>query len=204
MRSDKWLSVLVCGIPDRRNPPVLDKLLKQTEALSEVELLYLLDNRSMGVGEKRNTLLGAAIGDYLTFVDDDDDIADDYIDSILDALEDCNDDVVVFNQIAILMHTGVRHFCTYSIKHVNRTPRRAMLPRHGNNIYGDIDWSGPPAHTMVWRSELAKSEVFPPENFGEDAAWCDLVSAKAKSERRIDKTLYFYLFDPDKSRTRGL
>jgi Glycosyl transferase family 2 len=79
-------SILIAGIPERYHvvhPLLLSLLEHQAVArMPDVELLYLLDNRRRSVGAKRNALLGAATGEYVSFVDDDDQVANDYVQKI--------------------------------------------------------------------------------------------------------------------------
>lgn len=79
------LSILICTIDSRKNE--FNKLLTKLkmQALDEVEILSICDNKEMTIGAKRNKLLKMAEGDYVCFVDDDDSVSDDYINSILKA-----------------------------------------------------------------------------------------------------------------------
>ena len=55
-----------------------------------MEIIGLFDNKKRSVGEKRQDLLNLAKGQYLVFIDDDDRISDDYISSIIQAMnENC-------------------------------------------------------------------------------------------------------------------
>ena len=65
-------------------------------------------------------------------------------------------------------------------------------------------WSGPPAHTMVWRRELVKDISFNEQNFGEDVQWCDKACEKAKTEIVLTgEPLYYYQFNEATTATRG-
>ena len=69
------LSVLVPTITTRAE--VAERLFRSLEqriGSYPVELLMLRDNRWQNIGEKRNQLLRAATGEYITFLDDDDDL----------------------------------------------------------------------------------------------------------------------------------
>ena len=81
------LSILICTIDSRKNE--FNKLLTKLkiQALDEVEILSICDNKEMTIGAKRNKLLEMAEGDYVCFVDDDDSVSDDYINSILKAIK---------------------------------------------------------------------------------------------------------------------
>src|SRR5665213_1512186 len=93
------LSILICNVQKR-----LQKLSQLVEHLEKqahnkpVEILWLGDTKTMTVGEKRNKLLSISKGDYVCFVDDDDWVADDYIDEILNGIES-KPDCVTFNAI---------------------------------------------------------------------------------------------------------
>ncbi len=80
-------SILICGIPERYHSvqPLLYSLL-EAQAISrrpDVELLYFMDNKRRTVGAKRNALLSMAIGEYISFIDDDDEVAPNYVDKII-------------------------------------------------------------------------------------------------------------------------
>ena len=219
-------SILIAGIPERYHTvqPLLYSLLeKQSVArMKDVELLYLLDNRRRSVGAKRNDLLRAARGEYLSFIDDDDSVAGDYIRKIHDAIVEVRKhdepaDVICFPQRAVLVQQKVVHECTYSLAHWrDREPdKRRVLTPSGTD--GVLNWTGPPAHTMVWRkagistgplgSDAGPHDYpsqFPEKNFGEDVDWVDKACATAKTEMQLTgPPLYFYRYNNETSRTRG-
>ena len=205
-------SILISGIPERFHSvqPLLYSLLeKQSVArMPDVECLYLLDNRRRSVGSKRNALLDMARGEYISFIDDDDLVADDYVRKIHDAIVEARKvepraDVIVFPQRATLAPHGIVHDCTYSLLYCKeRAPeqRRQLVATEKPDT---LAWTGPPAHTQVWRREVIGDIRFPEKNFGEDVEFVDLVCAKATSERRIDgNPIYFYRFDEGRTATR--
>lgn len=211
-------SILIAGIPERYHTvhALLRSLLEdQTVArISDIELLYLMDNRRRPVGAKRNDLMSLARGRYISFIDDDDDVADDYIKRIYKTLtrakkSDDPLDVVCFRQLAHLEPHNVIHDCHYSLAYYReRTPenRRMLEPSldtEGKPLPNVLKWTGPPAHTMVWRRELVKEIPFPEKTFGEDTAWVDACCEKAQSEIVLDgEALYHYRFNEAKSATR--
>ena len=198
-------SILITAIPERFNTvqPLLFNLL-ETQGVArnnEIELIYLLDNRRRTVGAKRNALLDMARGEYISQIDDDDAVAPTYVDTIYKAIartrrSQPQADVICFPQRATLAPGGAVHQCTYSLK--NKT--RELLPTGTPNVF---NWSGPPAHTMVWRSGIAKACQFPDKQFQEDTAWVDKCCALAVTEAQIGvEPLYFYRFDAARSATR--
>lgn len=193
-------SILMSAIPERFHlaQPLLYSLLeKQNVArMADVELLYLLDSRRRSVGAKRNVLLGAAQGQYIGYVDDDDMVADDYVSRIYDAIRgNLGVDVVCFGQRATIRPGGIIHECTYSLTNKTRELKSTTQP----NVFA---WSGPPAHTMVWRRGVNPAARFPEKTFGEDVEWCDAMSEAAKTEVQIPAVLYEYRFNQETSATR--
>jgi glycosyltransferase involved in cell wall biosynthesis len=211
-------SILICGVPERYHliQPLLYSLL-ETQAvgrMSDIELLYLLDNKRRTVGAKRNALLAAANGEFISFIDDDDMVAPDYVKRIHDAMlqakrSDMAPDVLCFGQRATLHPHGIVHECSYSLKHWKERPadsRRQLAPAPGPDgkpLPNVLLWSGPPAHTMVWRRSAIGDARFPEQQFGEDVAWVDAVCERATSEMQLGgDPLYFYQFDQERSLTR--
>ncbi len=164
---------------------LLAELERQAKGLP-VEVLALWDSHLLTVGEKRNRLLDAARGRYLSFVDDDDWVAPTYVTDILEAAER-GPDVVVFDQIVTIDGGGPKR-CIYGVKYY---PSESASP-----------WVGRPAHTHAWKSEIAKGHRFPDKNRGEDREWADAACQDVSVEGRIEKVLYFYRFSRERTLTR--
>jgi len=211
-------SILICQIPERwhSSQPLLYSLL-ETQAvarMSDIELLVLLDNKRRPVGAKRNALLDAARGEYVSFIDDDDMVAPDYVRRIHDALlqakrSDKLPDVVCFEQRATLAPHGIVHECSYSLKHWReREPdkRRQLAPAPGPDgkpLPNVLLWSGPPAHTQIWRCSVLDGLRFPEKMFGEDVDFVDAACARAKTEMQLGGSpIYFYNFNETTTTTR--
>lgn len=186
------LSILVPTVPRRLRtffPSIIEELENQIGDLP-IEILGLYDNKRMTVGEKRNSLLKIARGEYVTFIDDDDRIDNDYIKDILKILnENPEADCVVYD-ILYINKIGKKQHCRYGIE-------------YDYTLEGK-DWYGKPAHTHVWKREIAIKGKFPEENFGEDLSWVSQVWPLIKNQVRIDKVLYYYYFNLDVSETRVL
>jgi glycosyltransferase involved in cell wall biosynthesis len=199
------LSILIAALSERWPQTVIAEVTRQAAKRDDVEVLVLMDNRLRSVGAKRNVLLGMARGEYLTFIDDDDEIAPNYVEAIASRLGQA--DVIVFPHDAYLLRENVLHRCRYSLKYVERSLTPVHDPTTGDPATEDgrlvMAYTGPPAHTHVWRASIARAVLFPLRNWQEDIAWCDIVRRRAQTEVAIDDTLYRYLMDSEKSATRG-
>ena len=187
------LSILVLTVPSRLSffyPRIMKQLLDQCDSFPEVEILGLFDNKKRTVGEKRQDLLNIARGEYLVFIDDDDRIADDYVSTIIDALINHPEtDCVVFDCICTTNNSKMV-YGKYGIEY-------DYYEDTVNNM-----WYGKPAHTMVYKSSIAKEHVYSSTNFGEDVDWVKRACIDIKHQTRIDKVLYYYDFIENVSETR--
>ena len=182
------LSILICSIPSRiRQLTHLIYALEKQIKKKPVEILYLGDNKRMTVGAKRNKLLNMASGEYVCFIDDDDMLDDEYVDNILDAIKS-KSDVIVFN-------------VEISEDNSEYKPVVYDLNFKGDQNYPDR-YERLPNHLMAIKREIAQAAGFPNKSFAEDHEFAKRIKRLAKTQTRIDKSLYFYHFDSKKSETR--
>lgn len=178
-------SILICGIPNRLDsymPALLKDLCEQAKPFPDVEVLCLFDNQRRSTGYKRNTLLEIARGDYISYIDDDDRVAPNYVSRIRQAL-DSRTDVVTFAMSCMNYEAGGgRTVARFSS--CNRT-------------------MGFPMHTAVWRRPIAMAARFPHINMGEDQKWMDLIRAQGlvKTEVCLEDVLYFWEWRPKVSQS---
>lgn len=190
------LSILVCSTHTRYNSflqNILDQLFGQWNKLNdtekkEVEILSLIDNKSIILGEKRNWLINIAQGRYIAFVDDDDRVSDDYMVSLLHGINS-NADVITFT-VSVSLNGNARKPCFYS--------RKFEKDRNFPDRYERL-----PNHLMCARSELAAQVLFPSIVFGEDSDYAIRLKPLLKTEFAINKTLYFYDYNDSTTETRN-
>ena len=177
------LSILVPTVPSRIDyffPRIMKELVKQVGNRKDIEIIGLFDNKMKSIGAKRQDLLSLARGEYLTFVDDDDRISDDYVSSIIHAIETNPDiDCIVYNSITCI-NGGSPILCKYGIEF------------EYDYILDGKEWRGKPAHTMIWKSSIAKTHQFNDMGHGEDVNWVKRAYLDIKTQHRIDKVLYHY------------
>ena len=130
-----------------------------------------------------------AQGEFLTFIDDDDRVAPDYISTVMQAIYNHPDTDCITFGCETTINGEDKHFSKYSIHY--------EYGRAGDQ------WRGKPAHTMIWKASLAKKYAYPDKNFGEDVDWVVNACREIKKEIQIDKILYYYDFSSNISETRG-
>jgi glycosyltransferase involved in cell wall biosynthesis len=157
----------------------------------KVEILSLMDNKFCSIAAKRNSLLNMASGDYIGFLDDDDDISGNYLSSLLSAAEH-KSDVITFNQHCMIDKIPLH------VRFGLGNPHEGLIYDSGTNCYKPI--KRPPYHVCFWKSALARSEQFRQvvtENGQsvEDIDWCRRLYPKCTSSSHIDETLHFYNYN---------
>jgi glycosyltransferase involved in cell wall biosynthesis len=191
------LSLLVLTVPRRRAGScqrILDELERQS-AGKPIELLCLYDNKMRTVGEKRNALLQMAIGDWCAFIDDDDWIAPQYVDTLLDAID--RPDTSETKKVILFDHTvqingSPSKRCTYDVEYRYLETERL--------------WTGRPSHTQCWRTSYARQFTYPHQDFQEDTDWVGKACAGLTVEDQVVlccEPLYFYQYQSGVSETRG-
>ena len=193
---DILISILILSIPSRTESvtALMKKLEGQLGNRRSVEILVFTDNRSQSISEKRNVLLRAARGQFVCFMDDDDGIANDYIDQLLKAVkENPSVDCISFNQFCSL--DGEPMNVEFGIGNAH-----GQLWRTQEGMLGDI--KRPPYHMCLWRSEIAKSEAFNPVygangQSSEDIDWLMRLYPKIQTEHHIDDSLHGYIYSSE-------
>lgn len=183
------LAILIPSMPQRM--PRLRNLLWELErqikysvqdAANQVEILTFMDRGKTSIGWKRNKLLALAEGhEYITFIDDDDQVGATYLDDILHVIYDEAPDVISFNQ--------QRHGPGPE-QVLNTTYTLASNP-YGHMAPGGV-WVGFPPHTAVWQKDLVVE--FPLLDDKEDMEWMKEMHGRANTHVHIPKVLYFYQF----------
>lgn len=174
------LSVLIPTIPrhSRKLEALLIQLKKQKT--DEVEILtYETEEYPSGLstGKKRNELISEARGEYVVFVDADDVISEDYIETILHATQG-TPDIICFDVM----------YCNGSfkkpVKYSKKFGRDAEKPDYFERL---------PNHLMPVKRSIAHKVGYKDITYGEDADYAKRIRDRIRSESIINKTLYYYL-----------
>ena len=157
-------------------------------------MCILSDNRELTIGAKRNQLMDQAKGKYVAFIDDDDEIGNDYLASVLNAIETQEPDVIGLIGVMRWQRSKIlrtNHKFTHSIEHTRWWERG-----NGRNT----EYFRPPNHLNPIKREIAKQFPFQEISFGEDKEWSERIakSGLLKKEVKIPAVIYYYNFNPYK------
>jgi len=189
------LSILVCSVHTRYDtfaPKIQKQLYDQYNILSQsdqdrVEIIVLTDNKKQMLGHKRNLMVSMAQGKYIVFVDDDDRVAEDYIQSILEATKSDADSIVF--QAEVSLNGGTPKTCYYS---------KDVVTDH-NDIKG---YHRIPNHICCIKRSVSLESSFPHVLYGEDAGYSKVLLPYLKTEHKIDKVLYYYDYNKETTETQ--
>jgi len=180
VRKDRLrLSILICSLSNRKAKlnTLLDSLFKQQTP--EVEIIVAVDSGEAPTGTKRNILLTRALGQYVAFVDDDDQVSPLYVSQVLKALKTNPDCADLWGEI---MRRGFRRTFTHSIQHDGWFEKGGTYYRCPN-------------HLNAVKRELAMKVRFPDVSRGEDRDYSLRLRPLLNTEGKTETVIYYYLAD---------
>ena len=186
------LTIAIPSITNRTRmglEPLLALLSSQIGDSKEVELISLLDNKSMSVGRKRQALFQIARGRYVCQIDDDDGIESDFVSTVIAAIKQTENDppeVISYQQKCdidgqiMYVECGIEH-TTVSEPKFDRESGKTIIKRY-------------PWHWCCWRNDIAKRGSFYDCNGIEDGLFARMMKEFVTKEHKISKVLLHYKF----------
>jgi len=184
------LSVLIATTPDRESMfrPLFNELHRQATymstfhpSLGEIEIIVDDSKRflegGLSIGAKRDALLRRSNGKYVCYLDSDDSIAGNYLETLV-RLCHKDADVCTFKNISMLKD----YWCIIdmSINYPNDQASPDFVVRRK------------PWHICPVRSVFAKLHSFTDTNYGEDWAWFEQVLSHCKTEAKTEAVIHKY------------
>lgn len=145
----------------------------------------------MTIGEKRNRLMEMAVGEYIAFIDDDDEIGPTYFDKVLGAIELHHPDVIGLMGIMRWQKTRTKQI-NYRFYHTIKN-RDWFESKRG--------FERPPNHLNPIKRDIAVRFPFLDVNHGEDKDWSLRIAQEGVlvTEVMVDEPIYYYNFNPFKN-----
>jgi len=180
------LSICICSLHVRAEMrkglfASLNKQIMARPDYKQIEICVDSDNGETTIGAKRNRLLDRALGKFVCFVDDDDQLATDYVNRIMDTII-ANPDIDCVGMKGIIVTNGSnpKPFI-HSVKYKKWSEDKEAYYRCPN-------------HLNPIRTEIARKVRFNEVNHGEDADFSTRVKPLLKKEVFIDSAIYYYLY----------
>ena len=185
------LSIVTLTMPDRQKrfktlKAVIDKQIKYMRevhlSLGSIEHVVVAEQTKKTIGYRRNLGLNRAKGKYIAFIDDDDMISLEYVESLVRKTYE-DKDAVLFDYL--LFNQGMV------------TDLQADLnAKHNPSLSSDSYVNNTGVwHTSAIRADIAKQGEFTDGNWNEDINYLEVVRPLIKNVTCVNKFLYFYLKD---------
>lgn len=185
------LSILIPSIPSRHDKlfVLLSELERQQKSMRIVhptlpEVEIVIDNGAsfmdggLSIGKKREGLVRQASGKYVCFLDDDESIAPNYLESLVRmCMQDA--DIVTFRSI-------VRMADFWGIVDMR------LVYKVNDQMTPEYTVRRPPWHICPVRSRHAQRYKFNDKNNAEDFEWIEKVLRHCTTEAHTDKILFCY------------
>ena len=159
-----------------------------------VQVLWFGDNKSMTTGEKRNILLRMAKGDFISFVDDDDRVSENYISTLLQAI-DSNPDKTVICFRGEQTTDGKQDLDFRYDVNIGRNHKKEIDGKRWKVMLPD--------HLCCWNAKHI-TEKFPHKNISEDHDWARSMALTYTDADQVllEDTLYYYDYDRNNTECR--
>lgn len=184
------LSILIPTIKERSNmfTSLYNEVMKQIAYMDSVhptlgKIEVLIDDSPRfldggpSIGKKREALVKRAEGKYLCFLDDDESIAPNYIETLV-RLCQFNADVCTFRNVSKLDS----YWMVVDLK----------LKYPNDQATSDFMIRRKPWHICPVKSEYAKLHSFEDSNYGEDFSWMERVLAHCTTEAKSESVIHQY------------
>lgn len=145
---------------------------------SDVSIRLDKNQKNSGPGISRNRGIDMATGDYLAFIDSDDDISTDYLESISTEIAKNKSDVIYLGRDLII---GEKH--NVSVVIFNEIPTTIALGAGSLCRY-------------IWKRNLWMNIRLPEIKNAEDISVIPILLSRASVISTINKVVYFYIYNP--------
>jgi hypothetical protein len=179
-------SILIPTLIDRLDQfgvPMYHRMRKLADGIEDpVEILMLVDNREQILGEKRQSLVDIAQGEYVIFVDDDDDVEDNFLQAISQvSRESPGVDCIGFHS-------------DFTVDGVVKVPR------------SEYNGKNPGSHHCAWRRAVVSHIRFGPLAYREDIEWLRMLSIAGlpRTLKMIPEILYHKKYDSKTTSTQWM
>lgn len=179
------LSILICTLPERAKQYMHMIDLLHVGTREDVEVICDGRGRHIPTGQKRNELIQQCSGSHFCFVDDDDEVMNDYTNELAKAIQS-DPDVVTF--CGTMLTNG-----TNKVDWVIKLGEKYEARKDSDGI---TRYYRHPNHLAVMKKTIVQHIKFPHVWQQEDFIWSSEIKNRGllKTEVHIPKQLYLYDF----------
>lgn len=166
------------GSPDRC-PQMCDDY---AEKDSRIKVVH---KKNGGLSDARNAGMAVATGKYISFIDSDDYVSDDFFECLLDVMNKENSDIAECSVVKFYEDNRFDEFSDdLSVKTYDT--QDAMSALIAENPFHQHVWN------KLYKTELVKDIPYAVGKLNEDEFWTYRVFGRANKVARLNKTMYYY------------
>lgn len=166
------------GSPDRC-PQMCDDY---DEKDSRIKVVH---KKNGGLSDARNAGIAVAKGEYISFIDSDDYVSDDFFECLLDVMNKENSDIAECSVVKLYEDNRFDEFSDdLSVKTYDT--QDAMSALIAENPFHQHVWN------KLYKTELVKDIPYAVGKLNEDEFWTYQVFGRADKVSKLNKTMYYY------------
>ena len=166
------------GSPDRC-PQMCDDYAKKDSRIKVVH------KKNGGLSDARNAGMAVATGEYISFIDSDDYVSDDFFECLLDIMNKENSDIAECSVVKFYEDNRFDEFSDdLSVKTYDT--QDAMSALIAENQFHQHVWN------KLYKTELVKDIPYAVGKLNEDEFWTYQVFGRANKVSKLNKTMYYY------------
>jgi glycosyltransferase involved in cell wall biosynthesis len=138
-----------------------------------------------GLSDARNAGMQMAAGEYISFVDSDDYVSDDFFDKLISAIHNEKSDIV---ECGVVRFDKNNHFDDFDddLQINSYSNEKALSGLIAENPFHQHVWN------KLYKTEIVCDTYFPVGKLNEDEFWTYQIFGQAKRVSKINKSMYYY------------
>lgn len=147
--------------------------------------IKVVHKKNGGLSDARNAGMAVATGKYISFIDSDDYVSDDFFECLLDVMNKENSDIAECSVVKFYEDNRFDEFSDdLSVKTYDT--QDAMSALIAENPFHQHVWN------KLYKTELVKDIPYAVGKLNEDEFWTYRVFGRANKVARLNKTMYYY------------
>lgn len=147
--------------------------------------IKVVHKKNGGLSDARNAGMAVATGEYISFIDSDDYVSDDFFECLLDVMNKENSDIAECSVVKLYEDNRFDEFSDdLSVKTYDT--HDAMSALIAENPFYQHVWN------KLYKTELVKDIPYAVGKLNEDEFWTYQVFGRANKVARLNKTMYYY------------